>query len=76
MKWYRSPTVKCETASTKMQFRNEKKKKKRSTLMNIDMTRGQRSLCNLKNSLFPKEKTTPNALSWDFIAISLEHFRS
>ena len=31
-------------------------------LMNIDMTRGQRSLCNLKNSLFPKEKTTPNAL--------------
>ena len=51
--------MKCETASTKMQFRNEKKK---STLMNIDMTRGQRSLCNLKNSLFPKEKTTPNAI--------------
>ena len=35
-------------------------------LMNIDMTRRERYLCNLKQSLFQKKKSLPLRQTWDF----------
>ena len=40
------------------------------------MTRGQRSLCNSKKSLFQKIKSLPMHQTWDLILTSLKHFRN